>query len=340
MRFPIFFLLAAAFVSACGPGRKVDDLEADNATQVQPPAPPTGGEPPSELKPCYALKFPERTWPSDVTPLQRAAFQLALDLTGSYEGDIGWENLSNNFDGQGLSMGLLNQTLGTGSLQPLLAEMKNNRASVLKSVLEKNRLGSMVSMLERWEKARAQGLSLAGAEEPYSPLDIEPPGFVGVLASAENESVTWAVQNLYDGSKFKPDWLRELTALSSHASYVDLQIGAGLTLHRKAVAYQKRAGVWDLRTYLLMFDFLTQNGSVQEDVWTEYAAHVAAHPQASATDRLKALLDFRLKKVKPQYVEDVRSRKLAIIDGAATVHGRARRIEKEYCVNRLTPLPQ
>src|ERR1700677_1324186 len=75
---------------------------------------------------CSPLDFTNVTWSGQLSPFQEQGLELGLNISGSFEGAAGWANLTNNFDGQGLSMGLLNQNLGQGSLQPLLIEMENN----------------------------------------------------------------------------------------------------------------------------------------------------------------------------------------------------------------------
>lgn len=50
-------------------------------------------------------------------------FDCFSKITGNFEGNKGFANLSGNFDGQGISAGVLQWNLGQGSLQPVLSEM-------------------------------------------------------------------------------------------------------------------------------------------------------------------------------------------------------------------------
>jgi len=88
----------------------------------------TGG-----LSICSKLDFSNLDWPTTKSTAERDPFALALNISGSFEGSDGWENLTNNFDGQGLSLGLLNQCLGQGSLQPMLIEMQNEYSAEMKA---------------------------------------------------------------------------------------------------------------------------------------------------------------------------------------------------------------
>ena len=57
---------------------------------------------------------------SDLTPAEQKAVEITSTLETGKRG--GFYGLAGNFDGQGLSFGLVNWTIGTGSLQPLLRD--------------------------------------------------------------------------------------------------------------------------------------------------------------------------------------------------------------------------
>lgn len=284
------------------------------------------------LQICSKLSFNNVAWDQSLTSMDRAAFQLALNISGSFEGNTGWANLTNNFDGQGLSMGLLNQTLGTGSLQPLMTKMRALYFSQMQSLFSASHFQSLSDMLT----AYGASVQLSGTSNRFlldsSPLDQDWSPTVQLFAATrESNSVSWAVQNLYNGTAFKPDWSKELTALATHPLYVSLQIEAAEVIHAKARSLQNTLGLYDLRSYLVMFDFVVQNGGLGSQEIPEYQAAVAANPSMTVTQKLNKILELRLRRVIPQYVEDVRSRKTALINGAGTVHGANRQLEKEYC---------
>ena len=52
---------------------------------------------------CSGLDFKGVTWPPSMTHEDELALELALNISGSYEGAEGWANLTGNFDGQGRS---------------------------------------------------------------------------------------------------------------------------------------------------------------------------------------------------------------------------------------------
>jgi hypothetical protein len=278
------------------------------------------------------LDFAGVTWPASLTPQDRVAFALALNISGSFEGEQAWATISNDFDGQGLSLGLLNQCLGQGSLQPMLQRMRENHPETMAVVFSSDHLKSLYGMLDAWQRAARAEVS-EGTPKRLDWRD-EPP--VGTLdrtgPSADEDSVAWAERTLYTdgGVTFDPVWKAELTALAAHPQYVSYQLDAALRYHDKAAGYEAVIKVRELRAYLMLYDIVVQNGGLYQDDLDDYAAYVKANPKSTATQRLRKLLALRLRHVRPKYVADVRSRKNAIISGTGTVHGSRRNLPVEY----------
>ncbi len=282
---------------------------------------------------CSVLPMNGVTWPPAMTAQDRAALTIALNISGSFEGADGWANLSDNFDGQGVSMGLLNQCLGQGSLQPLLIKLRDARPDVLTALVGPERLRSLLAMLARWQ-VDAAGEAVPG---PMSRFDAPSEAAILTAPSANKASVNWAVANLYSGGKFDPAWKSELTALASSPEYVSIQIAAAVEDHERALAAQARLGVRELRAYLMLFDLVVQNGSLYPEDYADYDAFTRAKPGADATERLEKILELRLRHVRRRFVADVRSRKRAIIRGTGAVHGTPRDLPGQYCYDGLWP---
>lgn len=282
---------------------------------------------------CSALDFGGVTWPQSLTLDDRAALEVALNISGSYEGSDGWGNITDDFDGQGLSLGLLNQCLGQGSLQPLLLRLRDEQPAVLARLTPDHRR-SLLDMLARWQKA-------ASVESTPAPLSLlDEPSEEGRMApaGANGASVAWAVANLYrSGGGFDPAWKSELVALASSPEYVSFQIAAAVAAHERAVADESRAGVRELRAYLFLYDVQVQNGGLYASDFDDYEAWRKTHPRADATARLEELLDLRVRHVRPRFAADVRARKRAIILGKGKVHGTARDLPAEYCYDGSWP---
>ena len=300
---------------------------------------------PAPIQLCTMLDFAGIHWPSTVGAADQKLMMLALTMSGSFEGRTGWINLTNNFDGQGLSMGILNQNLGQGSLQPMWVEMRNAALARLQATLSKANLKSLLTMLGSWEVAVSTA-SLALAEYGYNELDD--PSLVaqelGLAESALNEvrtaalsrnqsAVNWAAANLYTGKLFKTEWSQQLSALAVTPEYRSIQVEKALKIHLNALALMKTYGMQQLRAYLFFYDVIVQNGSLSSTVQTDYKVWAAKNPKATELARLSQILTLRLRTVLPQYVNDVFTRKNAIIQGTGVIHAEARNFPKEYCVN-------
>lgn len=285
------------------------------------------------------LDFTGVTWPESLTPQDRVAFALALNISGSFEGDQAWATISNDFDGQGVSLGLLNQNLGQGSLQPMLQRMRENHPDTMAVTFSSDHLKSLYDMLDSWQ--RAGKVEAFGALPKRLSLLDEPPVQMQDRTgpSADEDSVAWAERTLYtDGGKtFDPVWQAELVALAAHPQYVSYQLDAALGYHEKAAGYEALIKVRQLRAYLMLYDVVVQNGGLYEDDLDDYAAYVKANPKATSTQKLQKLLALRLRHVRPKYVADVKSRKNAIINGTGTVHGSRRNLPVEYNYPPLWP---
>lgn len=299
------------------------------------------------LKICSDLDFNGLSWSNNVQTTERDPFALALNISGSYEGSNGWANLSNNFDGQGLSMGLLNQNLGQGTLQPLIAEMRTQDAAGLAAIFTASNLKSLLKMVEKWEsQTRVAAIrihdygyseldepAIVAAEMGIDPLELEE--VTTALVSRNQEAVTWAKITLYVKSLFKNDWSKQLRALASSASYRSIQVRRAEVLHTKALELMNLYGFESLRSYLFFFDVVVQNGGISNSVRDRYIAWAKLSANQTATEKAKLikLLELRLTAVKKIYVTDVRTRKLAIINGVGTVHGSKRDFAKEFCTD-------
>ena len=312
--------------------------------ELEPPPSLTAPEAPSAapLKICSKLPFSSKlVWPQALPVAQRDALKLALNISGSFEGSRGWANLTGDFDGMGVSLGLLNQNLGSGSLQPMLLQMRDLYPSALKRTFSPAHLSSLLKMLKDWEAVHGNRY-LGFSRDIFgrlSLLDEDRGGVMMALPKAEQASVTWARANLFSGKKFNEVWAKELKAMAETPEYISIQINRALDYHDEALALIKQTKNTELRSYLLMFDFVVQNGGLYQEDLTDYRKWSAANPSATQTQRLSKILELRLRHVRAAYVTDVRIRKTAIINGKGTVHKADRNLETEYCFQRLNLYP-
>lgn len=335
----IICLSALLILSACGshfdtfPVQTVSPGAISQSPNEPTPDPTTTF---TNLKFCSPLSFSGVRWAPDMDLKTQRAFAIGLSLTGGFEGSAGWQNLTNNFDGMGMSGGLLNQTLGTESLQPLLQKIIADHRSEVSTVLTPEHLTGIIGMLNSWHPSlQLKELKLTEVQED-SPFVFQS-GLQEMRA--KNSSVQWAVDHLYQSNgQFLPDWRQQLKSLFSTTDYINLQIEAALRIHLKAMAYMKRTGFKDLRSYLLFFDIIVQNGSISDTRFQEWKDKVVHDRIVGEVALLKALIEIRLQDTLEEYRADVRSRKYAVVDGEGVVHGKNWNLSKSYCYDSADPV--
>ena len=296
---------------------------------------------------CSTLDFDDVRWPSDYTMMDQMAFSLAINITGSFEGHSGWTNLSNNFDGQGFSMGILNQNLGQGTIQPLFIEMRNSHMDVLEDAMSESMLESLLTMLEKWESANPTPRPLLQPNNIESDRELvlnedsenidKKYAYRGLQTFSNSASVRWAKKTLYSDSKgrnFKPAWKTALKQIAGDPAYVSLQVSAAKALHLQALQSRDRLGWTEIRGYLLLFDFVVQNGGLKDKHFKKFERWFARNPQATEKRQMEEVLEIRVVDSHPKWQKDVRSRKSAIIKGLGFVHGENRDLQAEYCYDQ------
>jgi hypothetical protein len=303
------------------------------------------GEPSArDINLCSKLDFANLTWPAGLTPQEKSAFALGLNISGSFEGDDGWRNITNNFDGEGLSLGLLNQCLGEGSLQPLMIQMIQSHGELMQQIFGGDSFGKVSTMLNQWQKRSLSEEDESDTIQGFSALDDE-----DVIAdflkrkpkpkpkpkpkTPNEESVDWAIKNIYSDSKglnFQPLWLMDFEAMSNSTEYRSLQLQKAYSLHQGAMALFRHFKMTQIRSYLFFFDIMVQNGGINDDV-TASIDEILKRKVYSETEKLEQILAVRLKFVRRHYVGDVKARKESLIKGVGFVHGKKRDYDLEYC---------
>ncbi|MCB0406823.1 MAG: hypothetical protein KDD34_01390 [Bdellovibrionales bacterium] len=361
-------LIFTTLLMGCGQytSHQKTETPASSLEESPPPLPqpvpeiPQDPTPTPPVKPginiCSDLSLDDIVWPESLTDHEIEAFALALNISGSFEGSSGWSNLTNNFDGQGMSFGLLNQTLGTNSLQPLLVQYSQSHWQQGQSIFGSSHWQSLVGMVEDWLEniitptQVMNVLYLGGAPQPsegefvggspdqdkfYLSLD----GLFHLQDAKSQRSIQWAINNLYQDSQgkvFKSSWKSELKTLGDIPTYVSLQVLAAERLHQKTIGYLRTLNFNTYRAYLFLFDIVVQNGGLKSSHISQFNSYKNSHPSASEQELLLQLLEIRVMSSLPQWRDDVRRRKKAIILGEGTVHGSRRDLPKEYCYDPLT----
>lgn len=367
----IFLFVTLFFISGCSQDGFNSVEGSDSSSKLGTPddnsefhPPPDEDEtpqvPPTITSPtlafCSVLDLNGVTWPSVLDINGQAHLGLALNITGSFEGRSGWANLSNNFDGMGFSIGLLQQNLGMGSLQPLINDMVAMSNSGKAFDMSDSYFQTLKSMVSSWNSERTKTASISSAasgildEGFFSDLDAISPydgdftenepalmNLSGVqiqtVSSANQSSVNWALKTVYSdsGRTFKQPWSENLTKMAQSKAYVSLQLKYAMKLYNQAFKYFVAFKLTSLNHFLLMFDFVVQNGGFKQKVLNEYNLRLKQKPTMSGDEKALLILELRLRDVLPRWQSDVSSRKRTIIFSEGTVHGAKRNLKTEYC---------
>ncbi|HTI47231.1 MAG TPA: peptidoglycan-binding domain-containing protein [Casimicrobiaceae bacterium] len=230
-----------------------------------------------------------------------------LALTGSFEtGAAAPEcfcGLSGDFDGQGISFGVLQWNFGQGSLQPLLNDMVTQHADVVKGIF-----GSHYD------------------------------AFAAALHAPQSELMAFArsVQHPVKHTINEP-WRGYAKALGRTSEFQQIQVTHSDRAFQRALAMCQDYALWSERAVALMFDIVTQNGSIGSVTRAQIVADfklIAAGLSDAETEtrKLEIVANRRAEAANPQWVDDVRRRKLCIARGEGTVHGIAYDLEEQFCI--------
>lgn len=232
----------------------------------------------------------------------------ALALTGKFEGS-GFDNISGNFDGMGVSAGILQWCIGQGSLQE----------KILKPYLARH--GS-IDKLGIFPKPIMDGIAKASIS--------------GGLRQSINEMNT--SKGIFKKTyTVKPEWKLAWKKFLTRAEVIEIQKLACESVADQAIKYCKE---WDMitpRAFCWFFDLVTQNGSLKgvtksrPDVLSVTQAINFASPKNSQiwmrrtlNEEQKILLiasHDRAVLSRAAYQKDVMDRKGTIAVGVGVVHG-------------------
>ncbi len=237
--------------------------------------------------------------------LQKSVAYRSLALTGSFETNSPipdcFAGLSGDFDGQGISFGVLQWNLGQGSLQPLLEEMNRKHARRLRDLLDDN----------------------------Y-------PLLVTFLKASREEQIAWArsIQDPVRHMIFEP-WRGLLKGLGRMPEFQEIQATHAEALYQSAQKLCRAYQLWSERAVALMFDILVQNGSisniVRAQILHDYEKIDPGLEEADAeVARMTIIANRRAEAANPRWIEDVRARKLCCARGQGRVHGTEIDLENQY----------
>ncbi|MFA5033202.1 MAG: peptidoglycan-binding domain-containing protein [bacterium] len=217
-----------------------------------------------------------------------------LALTGAFEtGKMApdcFAGLSGNFDGQGMSFGVLQWNFGQKSLQPLLIDMNNAHSDVLKNIFNKE-YGTLVEILG---KDYASQMKWVGTiQHPVKCFLYEP-------------------------------WCGYFKTLGRTEEFQEIETKYSTVIYQGAIGLCKEYNLLSERAVALMFDIKVQNGSINKTVKTiiqnDFSKISGLSGEALEVAKMRVVANRRAEAANSKWVEDVRSRKLCCANGEGVVH--------------------
>ncbi len=238
--------------------------------------------------------------------------ERVLALTGSFETGEGFPKcfagLTNNFDGQGISFGVLQWNFGQGSLPPLLQKMNNNYPDICKNIF-----GSLYYDFERM-------LKMPKAEQLAWAKSIQ-------YTQVKNGKTFWYIDK---------QWIKAFKDIGLTSQMITIQAEASNILYQRAF---RLAGEYELTTergVALMFDIITQNGSVDKNgsgrrIREDYLKLPSYLTEdEKQVEKMTIIANRRSEVSKPAYIKDVKARKLTIATGEGKVHSKNYNLAEEF----------
>jgi hypothetical protein len=228
-----------------------------------------------------------------------------LALTGAFETGAGVPDcfcgVSGDFDGQGISFGVLQWNFGQRTLQPLLQDLASEHPDIARNVF---------------------GAHLDALNE--------------ALGGDHDDLMTFArsVQHPVKHTVFEP-WRGYARALGRTPEFQRIQVKYANRGFQQALAMCRDYELWTERGVALMFDIVTQNGSIKNITRAQILADFQDLPAGlSDTERevrkLEIIANRRAEASNPRWIDDVRRRKLCVARGGGAVHGISYDIEEQF----------
>jgi len=254
----------------------------------------------------------EKTWKAlfkrnipDLSIKKKPLIYRCMALTGTFETGKDFPEcfagISGDFDGQGLSFGVLQWNFGQGSLQPLLKEMLNHHRQIMEDIFNE-----------------------------YLPV-------LETVLNLDKESQLEFIRSIQHPVKhfiYEP-WRGMFKTLGRTEEFQEIQIKHAQNLFKKALEMVSEFNLWSERAAALMFDIKVQNGSIREITKKQIKVEIQKIPEEIDRKDLEIrkmviIANKRAEASNPRWIEDVRSRKLCIALGKGYVHGIEIDLETQY----------
>jgi hypothetical protein len=211
-----------------------------------------------------------------------------LQLTAAFE-EHGFTVVQGNYDGAGLTWGIIGFTLRYGGISKLVLQ-----AHARDPELVRRAFGRKTDELLRMMRAR-RAEQLAWADR------------ISIGASKERVREPWRSAFRRFGE------LEEVQALQTHL--------ADASYFQPAVRSARELGLTTELGLALAFDIHVQNGGISSSARTAIRNELAEHPLSRERELRTIIGNAVADASRPRFREDVRARKLTIAAGSGKVHG-------------------
>ncbi|MCA2508120.1 MAG: peptidoglycan-binding protein [Microcystis sp. M54BS1] len=232
-------------------------------------------------------KIDEEMWKQLIAPELPSIQELCLQLTADFEG-TGFTKVVGNFDGAGLTWGIIGFTLSNGELGKILKEIHQRYPNLFEQAFG-NLADDLLKILDKSlaeQKAWADSISLGS--------------------------------NKY---KVKEPWNTAFETLGSFPEVQAIQIEQIQEYWDIAI---RDAQKFNLQTELglaLCFDIAVQNGGIDSHESVEIQHKINQLQPTTEQDIRKIISNVVAEHSNPKWIEDVRKRKLTIATSQGKVHG-------------------
>jgi hypothetical protein len=232
-------------------------------------------------------KVDDQTWQNLMGTAAPDLKQRCLQLTADFEG-TGFTKCVGNFDGAGLTWGIIGFTLKHGELGAMLKKIRTTHPNVFSDAF-----GNLENKI------------------------------VEVLGSSMSAQMTFANSISIGNNKvqIRPEWAAAFAKLGSNEQVQAIQLERTEDFFETAARDVGRFTVKNELGLALCFDIAVQNGGIDQTEGERIRNKITQTPPATQQDLRKIIAKVVAENGNPTFIEDVRKRKLTIATTQGTVHG-------------------
>lgn len=232
-------------------------------------------------------KVDDQTWQALMSSSSPDLKQRCLQITAEFEG-TGFTKAVGNFDGAGITWGIIGFTLSNGELGAVLTEIRSRHPAVFSAA--------------------------------FGELEAK---IVEVLNSSHAAQINFANSISLGSSKMRilDVWAKAFERLGSDPSVQAIQLQRTENFFEIAERDRQRFNVQNELGLALCFDIAVQNGGIDSTERARIRAKIDQNHPTTQQDLRIIIANVVAENSRPQFIEDVRRRKMTIATAEGTVHG-------------------